>query len=124
MPRYFSLEEANAMLETLRPVVEEIMRIHANILKRQPEAWPAVERAAGNGGSRAASLLVPDFDRLRALVHQVQDQGVIIKDMGVGLLDFPCLREGREVYLCWKHGEDMIHFWHDVDTGFAGRQPI
>lgn len=124
MPRYFTLEEANSTLESIRPAVEEIMRIHASILRRQPEAMPAVERAAGNGGSRAASLLVPEFDRLRELVQQVQTQGVLIKDMGTGLLDFPSIRDGREVYLCWLHGEDSIGFWHDVDAGFAGRQPL
>lgn len=124
MPRYFTLEEANSMLETIRPLVEEIMRIHAGIVRRQPEAWPAVERAAGNGGSRAASLLVPEFDRLRSLVHQVQWEGILIKDMGIGLLDFPSLRDGREVYLCWQHGEPNIRFWHDIDAGFAGRQPL
>lgn len=124
MPRYFSLEEANLLLDELRPVVEEIMLIHRRVLEQRPEAWPAIERAAGNGGSRAASLLVPDFDRLRLLVHQIQDQGVILKDMGLGLLDFPCLRDGREVYLCWKHGEEGIAFWHDLDAGFMGRQPL
>ena len=124
MPRYFTLEEADAMLIEIRPVVEEIMRIHDVVVKRQPEAWPAIARAAGNGGSREASLLVSEFEHLQTLVHQVQDQGVIVKDMGVGLLDFPSLREGREVYLCWKHGEDQVNFWHDVDAGFTGRQPI
>jgi hypothetical protein len=124
MPRYFTLEEANSILETIGPLVEEIMRIHTRILQRQPEAWPAVERAAGNGGSRAASLLVPEFDRLRALVQQIQGEGILINDMGTGLLDFPSLRDGREVYLCWQHGEDRIRFWHDIEAGFAGRQPL
>lgn len=124
MPRYFSLEEANLLLEGIRPLVGEIMGIHARILERQPEAWAAIEHAAGNGGNLAASRLVPEFERLRELVHRIQDEGVILKDMGVGLLDFPSLREGREVYLCWKHGEERIAFWHDVDAGFRGRQPL
>lgn len=124
MPRYFTLEEANALLIEIRPMVEQIMRIHGVVVKRQPEAWPAIARAAGNGGSRAASQLVPEFEHLRTLVHQVQDQGVIVKDMSEGLLDFPSLHEGREIYLCWKYGEEQIDFWHDVDAGFMGRQPI
>lgn len=124
MPRYFSPEEANAMLEEIRPTVEEIMRIHRSIVERQPDAWPAIERAAGNGGNRAASELVPEFDRLRGLVQGLKEQGVIVKDMGVGLLDFPSLRDGREVYLCWRYGEDRIGFWHDLDAGFIGRQPL
>lgn len=124
MPQYFSPEEANSMLDVIRPTVEEIMRIHQRVVERQPEAWPAIERAAGNGGNRAASELVPEFEKLRSLMQVLKEQGVIVKDMSVGLLDFPSLRDGREVYLCWKYGEDRVAFWHDVDAGFAGRQPL
>ena len=124
MPHYFSLEEANSLLDELRPDVEEIMQIHQRVVELRPDAWMAIEKAAGNGGSLAASRLLPEFDRLRSLVHQVQDRGVILKDMGIGLLDFPSLREGREVYLCWKYGEDRIAFWHEVEAGFMGRQPL
>jgi len=112
------------MLDVIRPTVEEIMRIHQRVVERQPEAWPAIERAAGNGGNRAASALVPEFEKLRSLMQVLKEQGVIVKDMSVGLLDFPSLRDGREVYLCWKYGEDRVAFWHDVDAGFAGRQPL
>jgi hypothetical protein len=124
MPRYFTLPEAQQLLVDLRPVVAEMMEIHSRILQERPGAWPAIQRAAGNGGSRAASRLVPEFDRLRELVHKVQDQGVILKDMGIGLLDFPSLRDGREVYLCWRYDEQRIGFWHETDAGFAGRQPL
>lgn len=124
MPQYFSPEEANSMLDVIRPTVEEIMRIHQRVVERQPEAWPAIERAAGNGGNRAASELVPEFEKLRSLMQVLKEQGVIVKDMSVGLLDFPSLRDGREVYLCWKYGEDRVAFWHDMDAGFAGRQPL
>ena len=124
MSHYFSLEEADALLEDLRPAVEEIMQIHQRVLELRPDAWQAIEKSAGNGGSRAASRLLPEFDRLRDLVHQIQDRGVILKDMGMGLLDFPSLREGREVYLCWKSGEDRIAYWHEVEAGFMGRQPL
>jgi len=124
MPRYFSIKEANHLLEELQPLIREIMGIHTRILERQPQALAAIERAAGNGGNLSASKLVPEFERLRELVHHIQDEGVIIKDMGVGLLDFPSLREGREVYLCWKQGEAHIAFWHEIDAGFMGRQPL
>jgi hypothetical protein len=78
----------------------------------------------GNGGNRALSRMVQDFEKLDALVHQILDTGVLIKDINIGLLDFPALRDGREVYLCWQHGEGDIAFWHEVDAGYAGRQPI
>ena len=65
-----------------------------------------------------------DFGRFDALIHQIQSAGAQIKDVNIGLLDFPALKDGREVCLCWKHGEGDISFWHEVDEGFAGRQPI
>lgn len=124
MPRYFTLPEANETLNSIRPLVDEIQEIRQEILRNQPEAWPAIEKSAGNGGNRALSNMVKDFEKLDTLVHQIQDLGVLIKDINLGLLDFPALRDGREVYLCWQYGEGEIAFWHEVETGFAGRQPI
>ena len=124
MPEIFSLGEANQALEIVRPLMDDIQAIRQNILAKQPEAWPAVEKSAGNGGNRALSQLVLEFEKLDALIHKIQDLGVLIKDINTGLLDFPALREGREVYLCWKHGEGEIAFWHEVEAGFAGRRPI
>lgn len=124
MPRYFTLEEANQTLNSIRPLMDELQEIRQAILKNQPEAWPAIEKSAGNGGNRALSNMVQEFEKLDALVHQIQDTGVLIKDINLGLLDFPALKEGREVYLCWQYGEGDIAFWHEVEAGFAGRQPI
>ena len=124
MPRYFTVQEANEVLNAIRPLLDEIQTIRKEILARKPEVWPVVERAAGNGGSLSASKLVREFERLDAFVHQVQDTGVLFKDINAGLLDFPALKDGREVYLCWQYGEDDIAFWHEVEAGYAGRQPI
>ena len=124
MPEIFSLGEANQALEIVRPLMDDIQAIRQNIIAKQPEAWPAVEKSAGNGGNRALSQLVLEFEKLDALIHKIQDLGVLIKDINTGLLDFPALRAGREVYLCWKHGEGEIAFWHEVEAGFAGRRPI
>jgi hypothetical protein len=124
MPRYFTLQEANETLNIIRPLVNEIQAIRQTILKNKPEAWPAIEKSAGNGGNRALSNMVKDFEKLDLLVHQIQDMDVLIKDINLGLLDFPALKDGREVYLCWQYGEGEIAFWHEVEAGFAGRQPI
>lgn len=124
MPRTFSLEEAKDTLALILPWVTEIMAIRSAILKRQPEVWPVVEKAAGNGGSLAASQMAEDFDRLDDLVRRIQQTGVLLKDINQGLLDFPHQRDGRVVYLCWRYGEADILYWHDVDAGFAGRQPL
>lgn len=125
MPRhYFTLAEANAALEIIRPLMEEVERIRSLILQQRPEVWPAMERSVGNGGNPALSRLVKEFDRLDKAVREILGTGVQIKDINTGLLDFPALRAGREVYLCWKTGEPAIEFWHEIDAGFAGRQPI
>lgn len=124
MPQYFTLHEANEALTVIRPLMDEVQAIRKKILAKQPEAWPAIEKSAGNGGNRALSNMVQDFERLDALVHQIQSAGAQIKDINTGLLDFSALKDGREVYLCWQYGEDEIAFWHEVDAGYAGRQPI
>lgn len=122
--KYFTLQEANETLNEIRPWMDEIQAIRLKILKHQPEAWPAIQKSAGNGGNRALSNLVQDFEKFDALIHRIQDANVLIKDINLGLLDFPALKDGREVYLCWQYGEGEIAFWHEVETGFAGRQPI
>lgn len=124
MPHYFTLDEANQALNLIRPWMDEVQAIREKIMSKQPEAWTAIEKSVGNGGNRALSLLIQDFDRLDVLIHQILDTGVLIKDVNIGLLDFPALRHEREVYLCWQYGEGDIAFWHEIDAGYAGRQPI
>lgn len=124
MPRYFTLPEANEALKSIRLWMAEIQDIRQKILIHQPEIWSVMEKSAGNGGNPVMSKMVKSFDRLDALMHHIQDMGVLIKDINTGLLDFPALKDEHEVYLCWKHGEGDIAFWHEIDDGFAGRQSI
>ncbi len=124
MPQYLTLAQANEALKTIRPLMDEVMQIRQRILASQPEIWSIVEKSAGNGGNPTLSKMVLDFEKFDALIHKIQDTGAQIKDINIGLLDFSALREGREVYLCWQHGEGDIAYWHEVDDGYAGRQPI
>jgi len=124
MPRYFTLPEANEALISIRPWMDEVQTIRSEILVHQPEIWSVMEKSAGNGGNPTLSRMVKTFDRLDALIHNIQDTGVIIKDINTGLLDFPAIKDEREVYLCWKHGEGDIAYWHEIEDGFAGRQSI
>jgi hypothetical protein len=94
------------------------------VLARRPDVWPVIEKAAGNGGSKAASEVEREFERLDGIVHSIQELGAVVKDMNTGLIDFPALREGREVYLCWRFGEAEILYWHETDAGFSGRQAL
>jgi len=122
--RYFTLQEANETLDLIRPLMDELQAIRQKVLKNQPEAWPAIQKSAGNGGNRALSNMVQDFEKFDALIHRIQATDVLIKDINLGLLDFPALKDGREVYLCWQYGEGEIAFWHEIEAGFAGRQSI
>ena len=124
MARYFTIDEARSALENIRPLMEDIQAIRAKVLARQPADWPLVEKTAGNGGSREASRLVSEFERLDRLVHRIQETGAILKDLNLGLLDFPAWRQDHEVYLCWMYGEEELSFWHEIDAGFAGRQAL
>ena len=124
MPQFFTLQQANEALKIIRPLMDEVQSIRQKIITSQPEAWTAIEKSVGNGGNRTLSKLVQDFEKLDELVHRILDTGVQIKDINVGLLDFSALKDGREVYLCWRYGEGEIVFWHEVDAGFAGRQSI
>ena len=112
------------MLDVIRPLLAEVLEVRQSILEKQPEVWPVLAKAAGNGGSQAASQVEREFTTLNQLVNRIQATGAVLKDLDLGLIDFPALRAGREVYLCWKYGEDQIRYWHDIDTGFSGRQPL
>ena len=124
MPKYFTLSQANQALESIRPWLDEVQTIRNEILAHQPEIWNVMEKSAGNGGNPRLSKLVPAFGRLDELIHNIQNIGALIKDINIGLLDFPAIRNGREVYLCWKYGEGDIEFWHEIADGYAGRQAI
>jgi hypothetical protein len=123
-PRLFNLEQANDALQIIRPLVKQILDIRQAILARQPEIWPVLEKAAGNGGNKVASQVEQEFERLDVLVRRIEATGAVLKDVNTGLVDFLSRHEGREVYLCWQYNEDQVSYWHDIDAGFAGRQPI
>jgi hypothetical protein len=124
MPKYYTLKEANETLHIVRPMLKEMMEIGEKIRARQPELWAMVQKSAGNGGNPELSRLLVEFDHLDALLHQIQDMGIEVKDLTIGLIDFVGLKDGREIYLCWKYGEGEIQFWHEIEAGFAGRQLI
>ena len=82
------------------------------------------EAAPGNGGGEPGRAVSEAFLELRSALIELQAMEVVLRDLDRGLVDFPSIREGEEIYLCWEEGEERIGFWHDPDTGFAGRQPL
>ena len=122
--RYFTVEEANTALTSLRPLVAAMLAARERIVAAQPELWPVLEKAAGNGGSDKASAVLMDFEALRKSVKAIEAMGIELKDINTGLVDFLSERDGRDIYLCWKYDEPRVAFWHDLEAGFAGRQPL
>ena len=122
--RYFTIEEANAALVTLRPIVATMLAARERIVAAQPELWPVLEKAAQNGGSEKASSVLVDFETVRRSAKAIEAMGIELKDINTGLVDFLAERDGRDVYLCWRYDEPKVAFWHDLEAGFAGRQPL
>ena len=122
--RVFTLAEAEGLLPRLRLLLEEISETWNHVRDLNPEIQKARDNAPFDGYSKAGVEYVESVSHLMALIHQIKDMGVLLKDADKGLCDFPYLRQGRVVYLCWQLGEDRIEYWHDIETGFAGREPL
>jgi hypothetical protein len=125
--KLFTLSDANALLPTVRGIVGRIREAHSRVAAAGEEAKLAGEagKAAGGGGMAGGASYVAALVRLAENVGQLESLGVQLKDYERGLVDFPSLREGRVVLLCWQLGEgDQIEWWHDLEAGFAGRQPL
>ncbi len=121
--KLFSVEEANALLPEVKKLWRKIDAARSTMQRLAPEAKRASEQTGG-GGSVFGLQYVNALTDLMASAQQIVDLGVEIKDLDRGLCDFPHLRDGRVVLLCWIKGEDRIEWWHDTDAGFAGRQPL
>ena len=122
--RYYTVAEARATLPQVKQLMARVLRTRQEILRLRPEAWPAISKAATNGGSRAAGELAIQVGYLEKAVKTILGMGILIKDLDAGVIDFLGKRAGREVCLCWRVGEEDIDYWHETDEGFAGRQPI
>ena len=124
--KLFTLEEANSLLPSVRRIVKSIQNSHRRVAAFNAKARHAAEGAESGGGGMPegetyAELLVD----LSTHTEKLESLGIQLKDYRQGLIDFPSMREGRVVLLCWKADEgDQVEWWHDVEAGFAGRQPL
>ncbi len=121
--KLFTLAEARALLPEIKRLFGQIDRARDVMRSLSDEAKRASE-ASGGGGTVYGLQYARALSNLMMAVQEILGLGVEIKDFDRGLCDFPSEREGRIVYLCWQRGEDDIEWWHDLDTGFAGRQPL
>ena len=124
--KIFTVQEANALLPDVRKIVGKIQRAHRKLSHYRGDAKKASEAAElGGGGFANGVAYASDLLALTAELSELEDLGVQLKDFERGLVDFPSLRDGRVVLLCWQLGEgDELEWWHDVDAGFAGRTPL
>jgi hypothetical protein len=130
-PRYFTLEEANEALRELRPLAEQMVEHRRELVEAQGRRASLGAQVGANGGDLTPSDFAEADDELEraaaslaGCIEQIQAAGVLIKDLDRGLLDFPALREGEEILLCWHVGEEEIGFWHGAEEGYAGRKPL
>ena len=125
--KIFTVQEANALLPNVRIIVARIQQAHRKLTRFRDEAKKASEAAerGGGGGIAEGVAYASVLTELTVQLAELEGLGVQLKDFERGLVDFPSLREGRVVLLCWQMGEgDELEWWHDVDAGFAGRTPL
>jgi hypothetical protein len=142
---FYTLDRANERLGDVRPILEDLRarrdeliglrdRLHAASLAEVPERASgslvddALTDAAGAGGPASGSVLAARIqaviDQMQAAVERLDTWSVTLRDIETGLVDFPALVAGRQVWLCWRLGEDDIAWWHDLAAGVAGRRPL
>ncbi len=123
---FFSPQKVDGLIPVLEPLVERVWQLRRELAIAQLEQDPALQRA--RGGLRASTAEPTPAAHLRAelirAVRRIEAYGCVVKDIDLGLLDFPALRAGRPVFLCWKAGEAAVTHWHGTDEGFASRKPL
>jgi hypothetical protein len=121
--RHFTLAEAEAVLPSVEPLLRELRTARDRLTDAEAHQLLA-ETAPTNGGGAPGREVGEGFLAVRRLLGAVQEMGIVVRDIDRGLIDFPAIIEGEEVYLCWQFDEDGISWWHDLESGFGGRQPL
>ena len=121
--RHYSLEEATALLPRVAELIVR-MRAARDRLGDSEARAALAEAGQGNGGGQPGKVVSEGFLELREAMLELREREIVLRDLDRGLVDFPALRDGREVYLCWEEGEADIGFWHEPEAGFAGRRPL
>jgi hypothetical protein len=127
--KYFSLEQATRILPEIEPLLLNLRDLQTRALhikERVDLLWQRLEAGEPVLDEIATqqSRLDADVGEMRSHVERLETLGVILRDVGIGLIDFPAVAAGTEFYLCWRLGEEGIQFWHGMDEGFGGRKPL
>jgi len=121
--RHFTREEANALLPQLKQLLRQLRDAKDELTDAEAHEVLS-EAAAGNGGGSEGHQVGVAFLEVRRLLEAIEESGIVLRDIDRGLVDFPAVMDGREVYLCWELGEDDVGYWHDLESGYRGREPL
>ncbi len=122
--RYFTVDEANSLLPQLEPLVGQLLELRAQVTHESRELSGVLGDLRSDIGGPAASHLAVEFEAIETLVARIRSYGCVLTSLEAGLLDFLCERDGRDVFLCWRYGEPSIRYFHELHTGYQGRQSI
>lgn len=122
--KYFTVEEANAYIPELTEEIRALLELKKTLESLHAELTPFFEVISSNGGNKTAFLNLQVGEEFRERIERIEKHGCLIKGLDPALIDFPHMRDGREVYLCWRYDEKEISYWHEIDSGFDGRQPL
>ena len=121
--RHYTREEANALLPRVKPLLLKLRESRDQLTDE--EAHEALSEAApSNGGGEHGVQVGEAFIEVRRLIGALSEAAIVVRDVDRGLIDFPSMLDGREIYLCWELGEDSVDYWHDLESGYRGRQPL
>lgn len=122
--RLFTLSEANHLIPQLNTRMASVRQAKAVLARTKDDIRRASARAEYGGGSSAGPLYISSLQQISSNLQAIQEMGILVKDVDLGLCDFPHLRDGRVVFLCWKYGEPEIKWWHETTTGYKDRCPL
>jgi len=120
--KLFTLQEANSLIPKLRPLIKKVTKVSNVLLGMQEEIKKVRSKASLGSGSYLGQSYLNNVILLTTTIQEIESTGVLVKDYRTGLCDFPHLKDGRVIYLCWKMDEEEINYWHEIEAGFAGRQ--
>jgi len=121
--KHYTRDEARALLPKIRQWLDELSEVRME-LERNDRRLTGMTASGQDIGGNLVNRNVKLLGEMKGLLQRFEDREIIIKDLQRGLIDFPALIGGKEVFLCWEKDEDDIEFWHDIDSGFAGREPL
>jgi len=122
--RLFTLAEANYLIPQLNKQFTSVRQAKAVLVRTKEDIQRASAKAEYGGGSTVGPLYISSLQQISANLQAIQEMGVLVKDLDMGLCDFPHLRDGRVVFLCWKLGEKEVRWWHETTDGYKDRCPL